>query len=197
MGTGIAFAATTANAANPDNDILGRTVQGAETRVTFENEEGQEVEISNPQFMRPAGRFRIEEDGSRTPVQDDWVDSFYERHNIPQSPSIFEREDADVVEFSFSIYAKDGSALAGEPGIFDIIPPLPTYTDEEWAQIIADIESGKLQPSGQVNADGTITIWNRPDNPFRNRDGAELTEIILQFGDTTESFSDDRIIWSD
>jgi hypothetical protein len=197
--TGLAFAATNGSAASTNNGTPGEAAQSVDTRITFETEDGQEVEISNPQFMRPAGRFRIEADGSRTAIADEWVDGFYDRHNVPQAPSIFDRDDSEDAEFSFSIVANDGSVLAGDPAMFDIAHTLPTYTDEEWSQIIADIESGKLQPHGQINNDGTLTIFDVPNNPLLDRrtDGAVSREITLSFGGEDLTFDEEDIKFGD
>ena len=43
------------------------------------------------------------------------------------------------------------------------IPP-PTYTDEEEAQIIAEIESGERPPMGRFNDNGTFEFYNIPED---------------------------------
>ncbi len=61
----------------------------------------------------------------------------------------FLSEDDDGSNVYLFTTDKDSDALAQ---YFDIVPELPTYTEEEWAQILADIESGKIPPL-QINGD--------------------------------------------
>jgi len=196
--TGFVFAASAYAATNNGNSEW--LWQNAETTITVKDQDGNGIHVNNSQLLRPAGMFKVEDDGSITQVRDKWVDAFYDRMGVPESPSFFEREELKDGEMtSYSITLTDGSYLGTDPAKYDIAPPQRTYTDAEWAQILADIESGKLQPSGQVNADGTFTLFNNPNNPFidRRSEGAVLTEITLSFDGEDFVFGEDKIVFGD
>lgn len=188
--TGFAFAAS-AHTDNTDKNNPGTTLQGTDTRFT--DKDGKETIIDSPQIIR-GERFKIGEDGKLVPDRDTWVDNYLDRLGIPysQSPSIFDRDDENA-SFDYFFTDKDDDEN------FNTVPAASNYTAEELAQIIADIESGKLPLSGQINADGTLTIFNNPGNAFidRSKEGEVLTEITLSFNGEDLIFGEDKIIFGD
>ena len=62
--------------------------------------------------------------------------------------------------------------MPGETDPLGNVPniPLPTYTDEEEAQIIAEIESGERPPMGRMKDNGTFELYSIPE-------GSMLSEL--------------------
>jgi beta-lactamase regulating signal transducer with metallopeptidase domain len=143
MGTGFAFAV---NGAVPDNNNSGRELQGAGS--TFTDENGNNGSVADGQVGQ-TGRLTPNNDGTYTLAPND---------DFPNGLNI-------VNPFSFG----DGAILGGDVTVDfnaghnlereDIA--LPTYTEEEMAQIRADIESGQTQPAGIIHPDGTMEWFNR------------------------------------
>jgi hypothetical protein len=70
----------------------------------------------------------------------------------------------------------------GEIGLFTgAVPASGVFTDAEWTQIIADIESGKLQPIGRINDDGTLELYNLQERFTQER--AASLETTVYIGD--------------
>jgi hypothetical protein len=72
-----------------------------------------------------------------------------------------------------------------------------TYTDDELAQIIAEIESGERPISGRINENGIFELYNLPEDSGmarrsvmagRSLTDAELT-VTITLLDGTEVFS--------
>lgn len=113
--------------------------------------------MSGQQIQRPI-TFNINGDGSVTPAKnDDKVDSLFDSFNIPQS----ETRSGDVVLSTNTTFTD--CVIGSNPASRDSDLAPPTYTDAEKAQMIDDIESGKIQPFGKFNNDGTIEIYNLPE----------------------------------
>ena len=130
-----------------------------EENLLFMDENGNETAINKEDLVRPSARIIVNDDGSMNDVSDKQVDSLYESLNIPESPFLSDHDilsnDAESTAVTF--------ITAGEPNPFiDPHIPLPTYTDEEWAQLIADIESGKIPITGRFNEDGTFEYYSIP-----------------------------------
>ena len=75
----------------------------------------------------------------------------------------FEHDDAELT--AIFIMPNETDLYGGVPNI-----PLPTYTDEEEAQIIAEIESGERPPMGRFKDDGTFEFYSIPE-------GSMLSEL--------------------
>ena len=69
----------------------------------------------------------------------------------------FELDDAELT--AIFIMPNETNPYGDVPNI-----PLPTYTDEEEAQIIAEIESGERPPMGRFKDDGTFEFYNIPED---------------------------------
>jgi hypothetical protein len=141
----------------------------SETKV-FDND-GNEIVTNGQQIqlVRPAGRYIVNADGSLTEAPDEYVDSFYDKNNIPPSPfaSDFSRNGGEVTGVFLAPNEYNPNAISQNA------PPI--YTDGELAQIIADIESGKIPITGQFKADGTFEMYNLPEEMAnRSLEGAEI-----------------------
>lgn len=80
-------------------------------------------------------RFSIDKDGNLTPNPDEKLNELFDALNIPKG----QFDQRDGVEYSWGL--KDAGDLDEDT---PFLPP--TRTEEEWQQIIADIESGKIPP---------------------------------------------------
>jgi hypothetical protein len=57
-----------------------------------------------------------------------------------------------------------------------LIPSLDASTNEGWARILADIESGELQPFGKIHEDGALEIFNLQER-FANEERGEAVRL--------------------
>ena len=96
--------------------------------------------------MVDAARFSVDKDGDLIPDPDEKLNDLQDALNIPGR----QFEQSDGVEYQW--------ISKGEGDLDEDTPPLPpTRTEEEWRQIIADIESGKIPPF-EIPDDPNITV---------------------------------------
>ena len=136
LGVTTAFAAVNAPAPSPEN-------QSFESFIT--DKDGNSVPISDSQVVR-APRFSVDKDGSCTPDPDEDLNALLDALEIPERQ--FD-QDGDV---TYKLVSKDQGGLDEDMSSFR-----PTRTEEEWQQIIADIESGKIPPF-EIPDDPNVTV---------------------------------------
>ena len=107
------------------------------------NEDGSQEPIASGQVAGTA-RFSVDKDGRCTPDPDENLSALLEALAIPE-PQF--GQDGDM-----RLIAKDQGELEEEPSFLP-----PTRTEEEWQQIIADIESGKIPPF-EMPDDPNVTV---------------------------------------
>ena len=126
LAVALVVGATTAFAASAAGD--------AEFGHFITNEDGSQRPVASGEVMRTT-RFSIDKDGNLTPNPDEKLNELFDALNIPKG----QFDQRDGVEYSWGL--KDAGDLDEDT---PFLPP--TRTEEEWQQIIADIESGKIPP---------------------------------------------------
>lgn len=136
LGATTAFAATNAQTSSPASQPFGSFIT---------DEDGNSIPISNSQVVR-APRFAVDKDGNCTPNPDEDLNALLDALEIPERQF---NQDGDV---TYKFISKDQGGLDMDMSSFQ-----PTRTEEEWQQIIADIESGKIPPF-EIPDDPNITV---------------------------------------
>lgn len=136
LAVALVLGATTAFATSAaDNIGVGHFITG---------EDGSQEPVSNSQVIVPA-RFSVGADGKCTPNPDPAL----QRIGIPESP-IPQSSNGNRVDY----YLTPEGQVGGDE---NNLVHQPSYTEEEMQQIIADIESGKIQPL-EIPDDPNVTI---------------------------------------
>ncbi len=137
LAAALVAGATTAFAASAAGDT------GFGFFITDEN--GGHRQLTSGQVV-DAARFSVDKDGDLIPDPDEKLNDLQDALNIPGR----QFEQSDGVEYQW--------ISKGEGDLDEDTPPLPpTRTEEEWRQIIADIESGKIPPF-EIPDDPNITV---------------------------------------